>query len=467
MGKFKPLLKNQLYLLPPSIEDFIPEHHLARLVSEVVEAVDVSIIESQYSELGQNSYHPRILLKLLFYGYAIGIRSGRKIAAACESDTAFMYLSSMYRPDFRTINDFRKDNIDFIEKAFIRVIEICKGAGLGKVGKLVIDSTKIRANASPGKSKSKSEYEDWLQRTEKEIRGILEEAGQADKEEDELYGENRGDELPPELRDKQNLRKKIKEVLNQIEGKEKVNLTDNDARFIRGNESINVNYNCQTAMTEDGLVVVAYTTNNVTDRQDLIEVIERAEINTGEEFNEILADAGYSSYDNYETLFQRNKISYIPDQEKDAEKIVAAKNPYHRNHFRYDDLNDRFICPEGKHLPYSHFNNDITNKQKKRIYIGNECGTCAVRSSCTTASARQIHLECREELRKKVRSLLDSKTGKLTYRIRRRIEPIFGNIKHNLSYKMLQLRGLEKTTAEWALICLGHNLKLLNKVKFS
>src|SRR4030095_12556319 len=110
MEKFKPVNNDQLYLLPPSVEDFIPTGHLARVINEIVETIDVTEIEAKYSHLGQKSYHPHLLLKLLFYGYSIGIRSGRKIAAACESDTAFMYLSSMYKPDFRTINDFRKDN---------------------------------------------------------------------------------------------------------------------------------------------------------------------------------------------------------------------------------------------------------------------------------------------------------------------------------------------------------------------
>lgn len=129
MQKFKPLNTEQLLLLPPSVEDFIPDNHLARIINEVVETIDVAAIEAKYSYLGQKSYHPHLLLKLLFYGYSIGIRSGRKIAAACESDTAFMYLSAMYKPDFRTINDFRKDNIDFVQKAFVHIVQLCKGLG--------------------------------------------------------------------------------------------------------------------------------------------------------------------------------------------------------------------------------------------------------------------------------------------------------------------------------------------------
>ena len=112
MQNFKPVNNEQIFLLPPSINEFIDDNHLSKLVSEVVESLDTKAIENKYSDLGQKSYHPKLLLKLLFYGYAIGIRSGRKIAAACESDLAFMYLSSMYHPDFRTINDAPNLNID-------------------------------------------------------------------------------------------------------------------------------------------------------------------------------------------------------------------------------------------------------------------------------------------------------------------------------------------------------------------
>ena len=107
MAKFKPYVKDQLMLLPNSIDDYVPESHLARLVNRVVEQLDTTDVENKYSALGQNTYHPRILIKLLFYGYAIGERSGRMIARRIETDTAYIYRAQMYNPDFRTINDFR------------------------------------------------------------------------------------------------------------------------------------------------------------------------------------------------------------------------------------------------------------------------------------------------------------------------------------------------------------------------
>jgi len=118
MARFKPYRLDQLMLLPSSLHDFIPARHLARLVDKVVEKLETASIEDKYSELGQHTYHPKILIKLLFYGYAVGERSGRVIARRCETDTAYMYLAQMYRPDFRTINDFRKNNTGELSEYF-------------------------------------------------------------------------------------------------------------------------------------------------------------------------------------------------------------------------------------------------------------------------------------------------------------------------------------------------------------
>ncbi len=464
MSKFKPIQDSQLYLLPPSVEDFIPESHLARVVSEVVEAMDVSTVESKYSEMGQKSYHPRILLKLLFYGYCIGVRSGRKIASACESDTAFMFLASMYRPDFRTLNDFRKDNISFVEKAFVQVIQMCRALGMGQAGTLIIDGTKLRANANANNNKSKADYEQWLAKTEAEIHHILQQAAQTDDDEDAIYGEQRGDELPEELRSKEKLRKKIHETLERMREDEKVNSTDVDAKYIRSDGKINLNYNCQTAITEDGLITGAYTSNNASDRPQTIPLIEQAERNTNQSFDNILADSGYASYDNYEALEKLNKTIYIPDQEKENDSRKAT-NPYHRSHFTYEEKQNRYLCPEGKPLAFSSRTVNIRSKQKSNVYIGTQCVPCPVKSQCTKGNIRHLHIEFREPLRQKIRERLNSEDGKRIYRKRWRIESIFGNIKHNLNFTKLLLRGIEKTTAEWQLICLAHNIKKMYQIK--
>jgi len=466
MEKFKPVNNDQLYLLPPSVEDFIPTTHLARVINEVVETIDVTEIEAKYSYLGQKSYHPHLLLKLLFYGYSIGIRSGRKIAAACESDTAFMYLSSMYKPDFRTINDFRKDNTDFIQKAFVHVVQLCKGLGMCTAGMLILDSTKLKANASADRSKNKEQYEQWLERIDTDIKNILDEAAKTDEEEDRQYGEKRGDELPEALRSKQKLKEKIRQVLEQMKDeKERINLTDNEAKFISNNGRIDLNYSCQTAISEDGIIVSAYTTNCASDRTATITSVNNAEQTTHDLYEEILADSGFASFDNYEELNNRNKIIYIPDQQVNTE-AEKEQNPYHRSHFVYAQEEDHFVCPENKVLPFYGSHTHKKNKQQSNVYRCSDCPSCDKQTlCCIKGKYRQIHVQKREFLRRQIRERLNSIEGKLKYRKRMRIESVFGNIKHNLNYVHLYLKGIEKTTAEWQLICIGHNLKKIYKFK--
>jgi transposase len=468
MHKFKPVNNQQYFLLPPSVEDFIKDDHLARVVAEVVDNLDTSAIEKKYSYLGQKSYSPKLLLKLLFYGYAVGIRSGRKIAAACESDVAFMYLSCMYKPDFRTINDFRKNNIDSVEHLFVEVVKLCATMNMVSIGTLVIDSTKLRANASTRRTKTKQQYEKWLTGIEQQVKQIMEQADATDKEEDEKYGDNRGDELPNEINTKEKLKNRIKEAIQQLKQGEKQNLTDPDAKMIRSAGALRTNYNCQTSVTTSGIIVSAYATNAASDKEHLMPVIKEAEKNTGQQTKTILADSGYASYDNYEYLSRLNKTILIPDQQKQTETLKASVTPFHKNHFVYQKSNDQFICPEGKPLTlyraaYVH----KKTKQQSKIYRGVQCSSCPSRQLCTKGKARQIHLENRTSLRESIRQLLDSSPGKQLYKLRQQIiEPIFGNIKHNLKYTIVHLRTLGKVNAEWQLICLTHNIKQIWKMKY-
>lgn len=468
MAKFKPYRNKQPMFLPPSIEDYVPCFHLARVVDEVVEALDTKEIEDKYSDLGQNTYHPRIMLKLLFYGYATGNRSGRKIARMCETDTAYMYLAQMYRPDFRTINDFRKNNLAMIKRYFVGIIRMCKELGMVKVGQVSIDGTKIRANAANRRTKTRKSYEEWLKRIEEEIEEMLKEATEIEEEEDRQYGEdNRGDELPEKINTKERLREKIKEVIKTLDTeKGKKNLTDADARFMRGgNGKIDVNYNGQIAVTEDQVIVAAEVINEPNDREVLTDTLEQAEANIKEEIEEVMADAGYSSYDNYEYLEKRGKTGYIPDQyleKKEQGEYEKEKNHYHTENCDYDKKKDIYLCPEGKKLkPYKgrHSNRGV-RKRRQIIYKGVECDGCRVRHLCTRQRFRTLAREERRELLEKMRERLLSKEGKEKYKKRlHTAESPFGHIKHNLGYRSFLLRGLKKVGGEFTLMCIGYNLK--------
>lgn len=461
MNKFKSYNTNQILLLPPSIDEFIPESHLARVISEVVEQINTKNIENKYCDIGQKSYHPKIILKTLFYGYCIGVRSGRKIASKCETDTAFMYLTAMYRPDFRTINDFRKDNIKEIEGYFIDVLKICKDLGMVKMGEIYIDGTKIRANASSKRTKDKDGYERWLKRIEDEIEQILKEVDKTDKQEDELYGENnRGDELPKELQKKEVLRDKIKEVLKEIGEKEKINLTDKEAKNIKGKEGIKPNYNCQAGVTSEGVIVSAHVNNKASDCGELIEEIDQAETNTGEQVTDVIADGGYGTYENYEELEKREITAYIPSQtfaKEQKSKYKGNQNPFDRSKFNYDLNTNEYICPEGKRLRYQRIISERNWKYK--IYKGTDCVNCKMKHACTTAKARTIRRELREEIKQRVIERLQTDKGKEIYNKRLyKIESIFGHFKFNLKYLMFHLRGKEKVNEEFKLMCTVNNI---------
>lgn len=468
MARFKPLRKNQFMLLPPSVEDFIPEDHLARVVSEIVDGLDTERIEDKYSELGQNSYHPKILLKILFYGYATGVRSGRKISSKCETDTAFMYLTQMYHPDFRTVNDFRKNNIEEIGRYFVDVVRMCDELGMVKVGSISIDGSKIRANASPKLTKEKAEYERWQARIEDEIKRILNEAEEVDALEDEVYGDRRGDELPEEIRTKEDLKRRIKDILKDFEKtpKKKINLTDYDCSFMQERKGvISASYNCQLSVTNDQVIVAADVTDKANDRHELVPMVEQTEDNTGKDVEKVIADSGYASYDNYEYLARRGKEAFIPDQyfervkKKEGE---GSENKYHKENFTFDKERNRYICPERKTLEFFKKRVSDKGKMKRRqaIYKGAECEKCQAKHLCTTQKERTVARELREEHLEKVRERLLSEEGRKVYRKRLyTVEPLFGHLKYNLGYRTFLLRTFQKVRAEFKLMCIGYNLK--------
>ena len=461
--KFKPEQKAQLFLLPPSIDEFIPDNHLARLIDGIIEKLDCSSIEDQYSYLGQKSYHPKMMIKLWIYSYCTGIFSGRKIDARCETDTAYMFLSSMYRPDFRTINDFRKDNVEFFNKIFLDVLKVCRELGMAQLGAISIDGTKIRSNAATKRSKDKEGYERWRSNIEKNLEKLNKQADEINAEEDKQLGKKRGDELHKKIRGKENLKRKIEKVLEKFEieerdTKEKINLSDEDAKLMKSKGRIETNYNCQGSVSMDRIILGQYVETTACDKEQLMAMVEQIENNTNEKPEIVLADSGYASYDSYEKIAEQNIVAYMPDQEYENRKD-NQKDKFDRSNFNYDPENDCYTCPEGKTL--NHTNDYIVEerKQKSKVYTCKECTGCPMRLQCTKSKYRTIHREYREPLRQQARDRLDSPEGKKIYQQRMcTIEPTWANIKFNRKLQMFSLRGKNKVTGEFSLMCTAHNV---------
>jgi len=477
MNKFKPFHEFQLPLVGLSPEAFlnylervIPKDHLCRLVKEVVFSLDTEAIEAKYSFMGQSSYHPKLMLSLLFYGYAIGIRSSRKLAEKCLSDHIFIYLLQCYSPDFRTISDFRKNNLEEIRQYFVEIVRLIGKLGITRVGKIYVDGTKVRANASAKRTKDVEGFEKWLARLDGEMAGLLKEAERIDALEEARYKTDREQELlRKKLSNNAYIKEKIKASMEQLreEDRKKINLTDSDANHMKagGSKDIRPSYNCQTAVTEEGVIIAADAVNEAGDHNQLKPMIEQSESNSNEKVKESTADCGYGSYDTYEYLEEKRIDGYVPDLQFDKyKKGKFREDRYHYSNFEYDEEANSYTCPEGKRLRYW---KTRTNKTKKRqwnhkVYKGVDCEACQARSLCTKSKARELLIDIREPLQQKMRRKLLSEEGKTKYFKRQyTVEPVFGHLKYNLGYRSFLLRGLEKVTAEFNLICIGWNLKKL------
>ena len=214
---FLPYDQDQLYLLPPSINEWVPEGSLPRFVDEVMETLDKNgRLQGFYERYrtdgwGRAAYHPKMMVKVLIYAYCHGITSSRRIARGLENDVGLRYLSANQQPDFRTIADFRKDNLDVIQGLHIEVLELCREAGLMKMGRVALDGRKVAGNAALARNRTRKALK-------AEVTKILDEAERVDAEEDALYGEeNRGDELPEELRSSQGRLQRLQQAMQRLE----------------------------------------------------------------------------------------------------------------------------------------------------------------------------------------------------------------------------------------------------------
>ncbi|MFH1798596.1 MAG: IS1182 family transposase, partial [Candidatus Omnitrophota bacterium] len=451
-------------LFPPSLKDYVSEGHLAKLIHSVVEKLETKNIEDKYSNVGQNTYHPKILIKLLFYAYSTGERSGRSLAKKCETDTAYMYLAQMYKPNFRTINDFRKNHHKELAGYFVNIVRICQDLNLVKVGQINIDGTKMKANAANRMSMDEAGYEKWEKRISKKIDDILEEAERIDAEEDALYGDKRGDELPEEINTPAKLKKKLEGIernRKKIQDDEKLNYTDEDAKFMKnGQGKIVAGYNCQAATTNEQIIVGAEVIQDATDRKAMKLMVEETERTLTEEVKEVALDAGYSSYDNYEYLNQTGMTGYVPNDEM-GQRNKKANALYNMDNFEYDKKTNKYICPEGKILKKYKVRINATKAKKwnHTVFKGKDCPKCQKKEQCTKQKYRTILRHNNRYLIEEMKERLQSEAGRKKYQKRMiTIEPLFGHIKHNLGYRQFMLRGLEKVKSEFRLMCIGSNL---------
>ena len=421
---FRPYEPDQISLMPASMRDWLPSDHLAYFMSDVVDNLDLSVIIERYAgeERGYPPYHPAMMVKVLLYAYCTGVASSRKIEKRLCEDIAFRVLAANNTPDFRTISDFRKDHLKALAGLFLQVLKLCQKAGLVKLGHVALDGTKIKANASKHKAMSYKRMKEEEARLEAEVAELLKKADAVDEEEDQRYGKGKkGDELPKELAFRESRLKKIREARAALEAESSLeaerrpeksdadgtipdkaqrNFTDPDSHIMPASDGKHFiqAYNAQAAVdSANQVIVAAEVTNKPTDRGQAEPMMEIVKVNVGQLPCQMSADAGYFSSDAVKNLTARGIDVYIPP----------------------DKIGHRFTLPPSP---------------RGRI------------PQCLSIADR---------MRRKLRT----KKGKKCYGLRKELpEPVFGQIKQVRGFDQFLLRGLDKVSSEWKVICTGHNL---------
>jgi len=448
--KFRECNRDQMYLLPPSLKDWLPESHLAYFVLELVDHLDLSAIYASYrgDGRGQPPYDPAMMTSLLFYAYCVGLPSSRKIERCCEEDVAFRVIAANQRPDHDSICEFRKRHLSALARLFLDVLKLCQEAGLVKLGHVALDGSKVKANASKHKAMSYGRMKEKEDELERQIRELLELADRVDAEEDGKFGKGfRGDELPKELRRKEGRLKKIREAKAALEGaaraeaegkkreaeaklaererkveesgkrpggrqpevpdpekaepeaKSQRNFTDPDSRIMKdgATKSFEQCYNAQAGVDGTAQVIVAAeVTQAANDKEQLAPMVAAVESNTGAVPEVLTADAGYYSENNVKALAGKKIDGYLA-----VGRLKHGESP-----------------PP----------------------VDGDPG---------------VELSVKEQMRRK----LLTERGRSVYAKRKSVvEPVFGQIKQARGLRRFSLRGLENVSAEWKIWCLTHNV---------
>ena len=445
---YRPYEPDQLFLMPPSLTDWLPADHMVYFIREILDAIDLVPITSVYedNERGYPPYNPKMMTGILLYGYCNGVTSSRKLARHCQEDVAFRVLAANNQPDHRTISDFRKIHLSSLQHLFVEVLQLCQKAGLVKFGHIALDGTKIKANASKHKAMSYGRMKKDITRLQNEISQLLHDAEQTDSREDQKYGKDkRGDELPEELTRRETRLARIKEAKRALEeeakkqspdqdddksnpppsqttqvmpmakvktepdpqtNKERVaddaqrNFTDPDSRIMPYQKTFVQGYNAQVAIDSEYQIIVATDlTNNPTDDPLLPAMVSRLP----QKPKALSADAGYSvTEENIKYLKKRRIDSYIA--------VKGEKHGHSPGAF-----------PRGR-IPA-----DLTIKERMK------------------------------------RKLLTKKGRRLYARRKCIAEPPIGQIKHVQGFRQFSLRSYVKVRAEWFLVTTAHNLRKLFK----
>jgi len=462
---FKPIQRDQVSLFAHKLTDRIPDDDLVFSIIQIVEMLDLSKLIQRYDQLGQNAYHPAMMLSILYYAYASGIFSSRKIAEAVKYDIRFMYVASMYNISFNRINEFRKENIDLLKEYFVQIVMLCDNLGMIPPGFISIDGTKLHASASRKKLLDKDALEKKLNMTQQQIDILFNtiEAINASEAQQELELSELRNPLDQLNAEKTRLLD-FKEKLDNEQGQRRINLTDPDCRE---QKITGPGYNAQAAVHEANQVIVAAdVVSDPNDYAQLLPMIDQIESNTVDSVSrssKIAADAGYSTGYNCQQLGEQycHIDAYIPSREH-QHRDGKAWPLFHKSNFKFNPESMICSCP----LEHQMSKQSITTRRgvKNILFKGTACTSCPAKFLCTEAERRSVRITMADKFVKQMDIKMDLFSGKKAMKIRRQtVETVFGQLKGNLGFTGFRLRGLVKVNGEFDLLCAAFNLKKIHK----
>ena len=474
MAKFKPYLFEQGELLPQHLGDWIPDAHLVRTVSDIVDQLDLRPFFDRYRERGEEAYHPRMLIKVLFYGYATGVMSSRELEHMIHFHICFRWLcGSGAKPNFRTISDFRKNHLHLLPDVFQKVSLIIQELGYASLQHVSVDGSKVKANASKHKAMSRERMKQELEKGKQEIAQALQDAQKGDdaeaakpveEPEQRAWAERRRTRIQAALAE---LEERKPEDQKGSSGQDQINFTDSDSRIMdTKNQGITQAYNPQITVDADhGFIVGLAMSNSSNDIRQFDAVLDSVKTHTGRLPEKVSADAGYFSAANITACDARGIDGYIAASREGKQ----AGNAYDKSNFTYHPEDDVYVCPAGNvlHLKHTQHAQD-DQKPTKWVYECQDCGGCPFQKECAKARSglRTITRTESDPKRESMRTKVQGEAGRAVYGQRKAIvEHVWGEIKQIMGFRQFHLRGLKKVDGEFTLVAIAYNVRKLHSMR--
>lgn len=471
MRKFIMPQRDQLFLmLQGNLESVAPIGSALRHIDELVNALDITDIEKKYdleSPVGQEPIYPKTLIKVALYSIHNCRFSLRKMEHDTHYHLGYKWITGNQGIDHSTMGKFLDNNKEELAELFEQVVEIGVEKELLDFEILAVDTVKIRANASYKQFRDEKGLEKERVRIKERIKELIEKAGEDEIEKEEkLILEKRGERLEEA---KKELQKRSGEN-KKSKGKEKINLTDFDCKLVQqANGETNSGYAITTTVDSGCQLITGFQINDeVNDAAILLPAIEESEKNSGDTHETVVADSGFSSLENLEELSDHVQKALIPDKRLEVEERgETAKGKYDRSEFKYNEEKNCYKCPEGKIL--RNLGEAEQNGRKCNRYGNKEaCKNCKHLAKCTKGKNRIISRDKQEWLKEEMREELHKKRNEKIYNQRAPIvESPYGQIKHNLKYRIFMRRGRLKIQMEASLLFMLHNILKIGKLSYA